>query len=432
MSPVSLRQVEVTVIRAGAVRDARQVDARPGAVAVARGRVVAAGPTVEIERRYRHVRKTIDRPEDLLMPALVNAHAHLDLTSVGPVPFDGDFPGWLRGVMEKRPADRDAIDAAVTRGVEMSVEAGVGVVGDIANSADAIAARRRHGLPGVSYLECFGIGRGQAEAISQLEWALADMPYETPVPGHHRGVVLGIAPHAPYTVGPDFYDYVTKLSQNRAFRLCTHLAETPDELRFLRAADGPCREHLERLGKWDDTIRPMRTDALPFMTPYLKRARWLLVHCNYVKDRNLDVLKRRGASVAYCPVASDYFNHPQNEQGQRTPHPYRLMIDIGINVCLGTDSILCQPADEPQPMGILPQMRHLYRRDATDPAILLRMATTNGMLALEMNDADATLTRGAPGRFCAVPFDTENPEDPLVQVLAGNAPAQTLWERDHA
>ena len=430
MSPISLRQSEVTLIRAGAVRDARQVDARPGAVALSRGRVLMAGPTNEVERRLKNIHRTIERPNDLLMPALVNAHAHLELTGIGPAAFDGDFTAWLRQLIERRPIETDAIEAAVQRGIQMSIDAGVGVVGDIASSADAILARRRHPLPGVSYFECFGIGRGQDEAINQLDWALADMPYETPVAGHHRGVVLGISPHAPYTVGPTLYDHATKLSQNRAYRLCTHLAETPDELRFLRAADGPCREHLRMFDMWDETIRPARTDPVHFMLPYLKRARWLLAHCNYVSKRGIDILKRRGASVAYCPIASEYFNHPREDAGSPAAHPYRLMLDIGVNVCLGTDSIVCQPGDQTQPMGILPQMRRLYRRDGVDPGLLLKMATTNGMLALELNDADATLSRGAPARFCAVPFDTGNREDPLTQVLSVDAPAATVWEHD--
>ena len=74
--------------------------------------------------------------------------------------------------------------------------------------------------------------------------------------------------------------------------------------------------------------------------------------------------------MAYCPIASAYFGH--------RGHRYRDMLDAGVNVCFGTDSILCQPPDEAEPLGILPQIRFLRRRDGVDSEVLLHMATLAG------------------------------------------------------
>jgi cytosine/adenosine deaminase-related metal-dependent hydrolase len=408
-----MKQDHVTIYRAAAIRDAQGANARPGAVAVKHGRVVASGHPDSMSKRLLKNATIIDRPHELIFPALVNAHAHLDLTSLGPTPYGGDFTAWLRDVVSRRPTDPKLIIDAVRRGLVLSREAGVGHLGDIAGSTAAVMGRRQTPheaeIPGVSYIECFGVGEHQASSIAQVTRALNDLPFETRIDFHDRGAVLGVGPHAPYSTGMDVYMAANRLSHDRIYRLSTHLAETLEEIQFVRDAEGPFAELLKELGKWDDSITPTGQHPVQWLEPMLKHARWVLAHCNYVEDEHIDILQKTGTSVAYCPVASEYFGH--------VDHRYRDMLEAGVNVCLGTDSILCQPADEPQPMGILAQMRCLYRRDQTDPGTLLKMATTHGMLALEYSETDATLQKRAPAVFAAVKIDPNDPLDPLVQVL---------------
>ncbi len=421
-----MNQHVTTILRAAAVRDAAGVNHRPGCVAVRDGRIVQIGPGRDPPRNVGSHQQMLDLPQTLILPALVNAHAHLDLTLIGPTPYDGDFVPWLRGLMGRRPRrDRD-ITESVRQGLAASRAAGVGALGDIAGSLTAIAARRVAGglpghVPGVSYLECFGIGRPQAQSADDLARQLAMVPFESKVAEHERGVVVGIQPHAPYSAGARLYEAATRLSQRHAYRLCTHLAESAAETQFVRDAAGPLADLLRQLGKWDQTIRPTGKRPVEWFEPHLRHARWLLVHCNEVTDQEIQTLKRCGASVAYCPIAGEYFGFPQTGV-----HRYREMLAAGVNVCLGTDSILCQNPDEPQPLGILPQMRRLYRRDGTDPGLLLKMATVNGMLALEMNELDATLRPGTPADLIGVRIDTDDRTDPLTQALQNDYPVEPI------
>jgi len=88
-----------------------------------------------------------------------------------------------------------------------------------------------------------------------------------------------------------------------------------------------------------------------------------------------------------------------------------------------------QPVDEPQPLGIMPVIRRLNARDGTSPDLLLQMATTNGMTALGFNPRDATLAPGAPAKLIRVPFDVDDPADPLSQVLRNGYPVQPVdWQ----
>ncbi|MEM6458296.1 MAG: amidohydrolase family protein [Planctomycetota bacterium] len=393
-------------LRAAAVCgfDTDAAEHRPGAVVTRRGRVIDAGPAEEMWRRYGDVPER-DLGPRLLVPGFVNAHTHLELTAIGPRPYGGDFVGWVEMLRSYWPGDGVAFAkrpdpgwfaTAAADGARQAIAAGTDAVGDISRFDGVAGARRGVGLAGVSFVEVFGLGPPwDADALARLS-----QPAD------------GFQPHAPYSAGPALFDAAC----NTGKPLSCHLAETPEEARFVAAAQGPFRDLLERLGKWSDGFAAAYGDGLSpvrWMEPYLRRRPWLLAHGNYVDDDDLALLAETGASVAYCPVASEYFGHPRKGH---PPHRYREMLAAGVNVCLGTDSVVCQPEEEPQPLGVLPQMRRLHRRDGTDPALLLRMATTHGRQALGLGDAVT--------RLAALRFDPDDPTPALTQVLRRDDPAE--------
>ena len=115
-------------------------------------------------------------------------------------------------------------------------------------------------------------------------------------------------------------------------------------------------------------------------------------------------------SIAYCPRASAYFRH--------VDHAYSRMIREGINVTLGTDSILCLDEIADERLSILDEMSLLYRRDRTDPGTLIALATINGARALGFDPSLVTLEPGPTLGLLAVPFDAgDQTASPIEQVL---------------
>jgi aminodeoxyfutalosine deaminase len=443
-----MTEAGTTIFHAAAVRDAAGVNFRPGAIAVRAGCILAAGAPHHVDAVAGENCRVVEMRDRLILPALVNAHAHLDLTSIGPRPFGGDFVAWLRDVVQRRPTTAEQITAAVHAGLKQSHEAGVGVVGDIAGTVEAVRARLNCPGPGVapggvSFLECFGLGRRQTAGFIDLIAKIRQLgsPTDGASLERHSGgggpVFLGIQPHAPYSAGLGLYNAAGRLAEDRGLRLSTHLAESPSELEFIRDAAGPLADLLHGIGKWDDTLKPTGLHPVDWLEPELRRGIWLAAHCNCVEPEHIQTLVHTRTSVAYCPRASAYFGFPPQSGGgggaahggEPSVHPYLKMLDAGVNVCLGTDSILCQPPDEPQPLGILPQMRFLYRRDGTDPGVLLTMATINGLRALDLDEALATLRPGTPTNLIAVQIDEDNPADPLAQALENNNLAEVVDER---
>ena len=375
----------------------------------------------------------------VLLPGLVNAHTHLDLTHLGPMehdPQDG-FVAWVDRVRSGRRQDDSEIARSVRLGVELCLAGGTVAVGDIAGAPAGrptiapLRALREGPLAGVSFVEFFAAGALRDRSLARLERFLEQHEGEL-TPGSR--VRAGLQPHAPNTVEPDAYERAVQVARRYGLALCTHLAETVEERRFIGDAEGPQRELLERIGAWEGRLLGVYGRGLhpiDHLAPILQRAPFIVAHVNDCPDdERLAILARAGVSVAYCPRASAYFGAPQ----RFGPHRYREMLAAGINVCLGTDSIVNLPPQATQAsrggMSVLDEMRFLLHRDGADARTVLAMGTTHGARALGL-DEDGFLLR--PGvrlaGLVALPLERE-PHTPTptleTAILRGGPPRLLL------
>lgn len=399
--------------RAAGVVDAAAVRACPGALLVQDGRVVAAGPPQAVTPPADAA--IINLPDRVLLPALVNAHAHLDLSHIGPLARTGTFAEWANTVRQRRAVSDDAIAASVQHGAALARVGGTAFIGDIAGarSLAAVDALRVSPLRGVSFFETFGIGSRELRAIALLEQIASTVDHD------RNGVRLGLQPHAPYSCGPSVYQAAARLG----LPLSTHLAETREELEFVHSATGPLAEMLRAIGVWDDSISPHGCHPIDLLADVLASAPIIAAHLNYIDDAHIEQLAAWPVSVAYCPRASAYFGHGSSGDADPDPRPHRYhdMLDAGVNVCLGTDSLLC--LDTADRISVLDEMRLLYKRDGTDAMLLLRMATINGARALDVDERSVTFAPGTTAGIISVAVDPTDSRDPLTQTLSNaNAP----------
>lgn len=371
----------------------------------------------------------IDRPGCVLIPGLVNAHTHLDLTALAPRPHDPDRPGaftaWADMIRRERPATPEAIAASVSLGVRLTLAGGVVAVGDIAGAAGGRATLRAldtladSPLQGICFVEFFGIGTRSRDAMDSLP-ALAEC-LAARAPARIRA---GLQPHAPYSVSRPAYERAARLAAEHGLPISTHLAETLEEREFVAHATGPKRAFLESLGLWSDSeLCHLGRGEHPVahLSPVLGITPFLLAHLNDAEDAAIDILVRTHASVAYCPRASVYFGAPS----RLGPHRYREMLDAGVNVCLGTDSIV--NLDTPGRISVLDDARLLVRWDGLAPRTALAMMTTNGAAALGLDpDAFRLRTGASPAGVVAVPIGDGNPD---ASVFESDEPPEILFMR---
>jgi cytosine/adenosine deaminase-related metal-dependent hydrolase len=383
--------------------DAVRHASNPGPVSP--GELLAIGRPAEIDRHPAAAgARRVDRTGSIALPAFVNAHTHLDLTAIGPLPLDpaepGAFAGWLGTVVDRRAKTADAIRDAVAMGVDRSLAGGVVAVGDVAGcppsgpTAEPFAALAASPLVGVSGLEFFAIGTradaGLSRAMSVFEAASGRAE-------RSRGVRLGIHPHAPYSVAEPVYRALEARLPPGVHR-STHLAESLDERRCIAESVGPQLAFLEKLGLVDRTLRAQIGRGLhpiEHLAPTLRAAHdagspYLCAHVNDCPaDDLLAILAETDTRVAYCPRASAYFGNP----GALGPHRYRDMLSAGITVALGTDSILNCPFGTDR-LTPLDDARLLRARDGTDARTLLAMCTTHGCRAVGIDTDRARFAAG--------------------------------------
>ncbi len=362
---------------------------------------------------------THDLPDRIIIPALINAHTHLDLTHIGPYPHDPNkgFVPWLDMIRANRLIDDNAITESVNLGITKSLAGGTIAVGDIAGAPNAvlkdIPIRTLANSPmlGTSYLEFFGIGTTASTITTTLQTYLDNHLQSIQQELESTGVTFGLSPHATNTISIAVYQWAAKVAKQYNIPLSTHLAETLEEREFISKGTGTQRGFLERFGVWDDSIlNEIGKDEHPIthLLPVLEQLPILCAHVNDAPTgadpdnafgNTIEQLAQTQTSVAYCPRAHTYFGH-YNTLG---PHPFEQMLKAGINVCLGTDSIV--NLDTPDRITTLDDIRLLSTRDQTSMHTLLQMTTTNPAKALNLNPTQFTLTEGtSPAGLLTLPI----------------------------
>ena len=142
----------------------------------------------------------------------------------------------------------------------------------------------------------------------------------------------GLSPHAPYTVRWEMLPHLCELSAARQIPVAMHLAESRDELEFLRTGSGPLRDLLQALGAWDAAAVPRGRSPRDYLEVLSTSHRALIVHGNYLDSEEIrfTAARRDRMAVVYCPRTHGYFAHSR--------YPLAEMLSAGVHVALGTDS----------------------------------------------------------------------------------------------
>jgi hypothetical protein len=218
-----------------------------GWLRIDRGRIVALGPG-------RPSGPAVDLGDAIVLPGLVNAHTHLEFSTVQqPLSANGGLPAWIGRVValrRQRPPDATAADAAlsVVRGRAESAAAGVTAIGEIATAAslDAYAA------PG-PLVRVFREALGLSPAAGTAAFASAIRDLDRL---HACGIASGVSPHAPYSVTAALGSRMLATARARGLPAAMHLAESREEEALLADGTGAFRELLESLGAWPAAAPP--------------------------------------------------------------------------------------------------------------------------------------------------------------------------------
>jgi cytosine/adenosine deaminase-related metal-dependent hydrolase len=330
-----------------------------GAILTEGGAIVEVGTYAQL-RDTGHVE---NHEGAILLPALINSHAHLELSHLAVLgqrqPREGGMTGWIGELLAARQQSADDGFTAARIALDVLHEQGVARVADIGNLPDSVKISEGHPVQVHFFLEMLGFSQhSAANALARMQESKGDCTGHAPYSNHARLLVAAKQ---------------RANSRNRIFSI--HVAESRAEIDFLQDGSGPLRAFIEERGFWDGSFVPPGCGAVTYLDRLrVIDAKTLCVHCVHVTDDEIDLLAARDAKVCLCPGSNRYLGVGMA--------PVEKMVQAGLMLGLGTDSL----ASNPQ-FSIWEEMR-LLREDhpRLAPATVLAMATLGGAQCLAVHD----------------------------------------------
>jgi aminodeoxyfutalosine deaminase len=369
---------------------------RDGRVAVQDGRVTWVGGPGDAGAPEGEVH---DLGLGVLLPGLVNAHCHLELSHLkGRLDRSGGFAHWVEDLVATRGRDGPGpVRAATARGIREVEGTGTVAVGDVSNELSHLDLLARSSLTAVVFHELLGWNPARASVIVEE----ADARRRGPQGG---GVEVRLAAHAPHSVSPELFAELVK----RGGPAAIHLAESAEEARFLLRGDGAWMRFLERRGLGDLPFDPPGVSPVRYVDELgALRAGMVAAHCVYVDDADRARLAARGVRVVVCPRSN-------LNLGVGIPDVPELLA-AGVRLCLGTDSLASVDS-----LDLIDDATVLHEEfPELAPAVIVEMATLGGARALRLDGLGAI----APGMRAELAFARAErvPEDAAAFLLSGEA-----------
>ncbi|HWH53135.1 MAG TPA: amidohydrolase family protein [Gemmatimonadaceae bacterium] len=375
-----------------------------GVVAVANGRIAYVGPA-----DHGPAGDDVELGDALLLPGLVNAHCHLELTAMRGFLEDVDFRRWILRLTNARRAvlDRGALLDSARFGLEEGIRAGITSYADTCASGVVMQAMRELGVRGIMYQEVFGPDPAQCgESIAGLRAQIAGLRYlETPL------VRLGVSPHAPYTVSDELFRAAARLAEDDRLPLAVHVAESELEQQLVVRGAGSFADGLRRRGI-AVSVRAVSPVRLLEALGVLER-KPLLIHCVRVDADDVRAIAASGSCVAHCPASNAKLGHGVA--------PLDELLAAGIPVGLGSDSMASNNRmdmlDEAR-LALLAQRIRTASNETPSAADVLELATLGGARAIGLASLVGSLEEGKQADLAAFALDPAGPtHDPVTAAV---------------
>ena len=364
-----------------------------GAIAVDEDRILAVDRAAVLRMQYPEA-AVRDFSDSAIIPGLINAHSHLELTAMRGFleNEEGDFFAWLRKLTVARleRMTEDDLYVSAAWGACEAARAGVTCFADASDSgATSMRALIDAGLRGIVFQESFGpdprLVQENFEKLQQKVARLREM--ETPL------VKFGVSPHAPYTVCGPQLEMISRFAIDEGLPLMMHAAETDMEVEFLRDGCGPFGDGLRSRGI---EFQAMNTTPIQHLERHgVLATRPLLAHCIKIDEADLDLISETQSSIAHCPKSNAKLGHGTA--------PFANFLKRGIAVGFGSDSMAsnnnCDLLEEARFGGMMARAKDQSFISASQ---LLQTATAHAARAVGLQNQIGELKEGLQADFAVV------------------------------
>ncbi|GAA2519568.1 adenosylhomocysteinase [Rarobacter incanus] len=351
-----------------------------GAVAVRGGRIMHVGERDWVVKTLRETGQAFTERHwpGVLLPGLVNAHTHLQYTSMVEVASRtyAGFDDWAQAFNVVYDNGVHDWGAHAADGARQAIRFGTTAAADVVTDPEAAPALHDAGLHGVAYWEVMGWTNEEWAKYGETQTlaALDSMP--TPP-------MVGLSPHAPYSLDTAPLLEIPDLVRRRGLRLHIHLAESQLEAQWAQQSSGSLAD-LWRSGQ-SQSFRVLRDNGFGMSaTEFVDQLGVLGPDCHvahgvYMTAWDRSLLRARATSVALCPRSNQII-------GLDAP-PVAAYLNEGNPIAVGTDSLSSSPSlDLLADVALLYELARAqgYERDDLGRR-LLYAATLGGATALGLS-----------------------------------------------
>jgi len=383
-----------------------------GGLCVAAGRIRAVGSFGDLIRNHA-TDAVVDCEDAILIPPLINAHVHLELSHLAGVgeaiSRHGDLPAWIGTLIAGRACAPES-DTEIVRAGQQALDhlhaSGTGLVADIGNRPDSFAIGHKGRTKICFFLELLGM----SEAATQQALTVLDRE-------EARGVHCTV--HAPYSCSSMLIRRVKERARQQQWLMPLHVAESAEEIEFIRTGTGGFKDLLIARGAWDNSFTPIgnhRGGTIDYLHGLgVLDSRTLCVHTVHVSKEEITLLAANRAKVCLCPGSNRLLGVGRA--------PVKEMLAAGILPALGTDSLASN-----HELNLWQEMKILRaEHPGLPPAAIFAMATRGGAEALGYGNIMGVLRPGAQGSFLAVQGPGLNRSEVFEYLTTIGRRAQPAW-----
>jgi len=373
--------------------DAKSRVIENGAIAIRDGFIAAIGDRADIESRHR-ARRTIDASGALVLPGLINGHAHAAMSLFRGFADDHSLDDWLQKYIfpaEAQNVTEDFVEWGTRLSMVEMIRGGITTYADMYYFEDAVArVTKEAGMRGILGETIVDFPapdhRTPAEAFEYTQKFIDKWRNDSLI-------TPAVAPHSIYTLSEANLQAAGALARRNGVPILIHIAEAPFETAQSRSRHGLSPvAYLSRIG---------------FLGPDVVAA-----HCIWVDSADIAALGRFDVGSVHSPSS--------NMKLAAGVMPVVEMLAAGNRVGLATDGAASNNSQDIfDEMDLAAKLQKIARMD---PRVLpakqaLEMATIGGARALHLENRIGSLEDGKRADLILV--DTNGPHaTPMYNVYS--------------
>ena len=332
----------------------------------------------------------VRRFRGILSPGLVNCHCHLELSHLKDViPPHTGLIEFLVSVVQKRNFEPEVIQQAIDKAEKEMFHNGIVAVGDICNTADAVAAKSKSEIYWNSFIEVLSFTDHQAkDRIDHYKEVLSE--HVETLPLHFRNT---LTPHAPYTISPQTFQLINDATAGNIISI--HNQEHPAEDELYQTGGGEYLKLFKIFGLESSPFPVTGKSSIQSILPHFNNRQTIfLVHNTFMPSDDIvfanAYAEANRLKLVYCLCVN------ANRYIENKMPPIKRFVESDCHIVLGTDSYSSNwQLSIAREIGAAlqsPYFDEIPKHDALET--VLRWATMNGAIALGIENIYGSFEKG--------------------------------------